>query len=414
MNVSKSIIRIFDLDISRSNLDNFLQVLFLLLAFFLPISVSIAKIILITFLIVFVATGNFKEKISFLKKNYLSIFSILFFFCYILGILWTEDLQWGLIMLRKMADFFLFLPVLLFFSKRYFFDKAIDFFLVSIFLVCLLTLAVHFQIIEKLYKGSLGSPNVTMSHITAGVFYAFSLYIALERILSGKLVKNYSKFFNWTLVFILIYTLLISNSRTGFILLGLVLLITYINFNRGGILLGSIWISLILTIFFTLSYKYIPQFHDRTDALISNIGDYRSGKNYDTSVGQRLTWTLNSLEIIKDNFWFGVGTGDFNKEHDKIFQNLQFKVQNTVNPHNMYILVATQLGIFGLIALLSIFIHQIKFSLQETNKSMKRLGLFLPIMFIVINFGDSYLLGHFTTTLFIFFSSFLYKDFEKY
>ena len=39
--------------------------------------------------------------------------------------------------------------------------------------------------------------------------------------------------------------------------------------------------------------------------------------------------------------------------------------------------------------------------------------IFYPILFLMIMFSDSYLLGHFTTLLFIFFSSFLYKNFEK-
>ena len=43
----------------------------------------------------------------------------------------------------------------------------------------------------------------------------------------------------------------------------------------------------------------------------------------------------------------------------------------------------------------------------------KDLGITLPLVFLVIMWSDSYLLGHFTTLLFVFFSSFLYKDFEK-
>jgi O-antigen ligase len=44
---------------------------------------------------------------------------------------------------------------------------------------------------------------------------------------------------------------------------------------------------------------------------------------------------------------------------------------------------------------------------------MKDLGIALPLMFLVIMWSDSYILGHFTTLIFVFFSSFLYKDFEE-
>jgi len=36
----------------------------------------------------------------------------------------------------------------------------------------------------------------------------------------------------------------------------------------------------------------------------------------------------------------------------------------------------------------------------------------LPLLFLVIMWSDAYLLGHYTTTLFIFMSSFLYKTYE--
>jgi len=79
----------------------------------------------------------------------------------------------------------------------------------------------------------------------------------------------------------------------------------------------------------------------------------------------------------------------------------------------MYILVAVQLGLFGLLGMLLIFYQQIKFSLSAKIKINRDLGFVLPLLFLVIMFSDSYLLGHYTTILFVFFSSFLYKDFEK-
>jgi O-antigen ligase len=62
-----------------------------------------------------------------------------------------------------------------------------------------------------------------------------------------------------------------------------------------------------------------------------------------------------------------------------------------------------------------IFYTQIKFAFKNTSSRFYRdVGIALPLLFIVINFSDSYLLGHYTTLLFVFFSAFLYKDFEKY
>ena len=83
------------------------------------------------------------------------------------------------------------------------------------------------------------------------------------------------------------------------------------------------------------------------------------------------------------------------------------------NPHNMYILVLMQLGLVGLFSLLSIFYYQIQYSYNSSSKFIRDVGITLPILFLVLMWSDSYLLGHFTTLMYIFFSAFLYKDFEK-
>ena len=79
----------------------------------------------------------------------------------------------------------------------------------------------------------------------------------------------------------------------------------------------------------------------------------------------------------------------------------------------MYILVLTQLGLIGLISFLLIFYYQIKLSFFSKNKFIRDVGVTLPLLFLLIMWSDSYLLGHYTSLLYIFFSSFLYKDFEK-
>ena len=79
----------------------------------------------------------------------------------------------------------------------------------------------------------------------------------------------------------------------------------------------------------------------------------------------------------------------------------------------MYTLVLVQLGLLGLISLLSIFYYQIKLSFSSSNKFIRDTALTLPLLFLVIMFSDSYLLGHYTTLMYVFFSSFLYQDFEK-
>ena len=148
---------------------------------------------------------------------------------------------------------------------------------------------------------------------------------------------------------------------------------------------------------------------------INEIINYSSGEvTSGHSVGLRINFLINSFEVFKDNPIIGVGTGDFPIEYKKINQINSPDTSATTNPHNMYSLIAVQLGLIGLASLLSIFYYQLKFSLNSSNKFFHNVGITLPLMFLVMMWSDSYLLGHYTTLMFVFFSSFLYKDFDKY
>ena len=124
---------------------------------------------------------------------------------------------------------------------------------------------------------------------------------------------------------------------------------------------------------------------------------------------------INSIDIVKENPIFGVGTGDFPSEYQKmnIANNSTTELNNASQPHNMYLLISVQLGLFGLMSIMSIFYYQIRLSFNAQNKFLRDTGITLPCLFLVIMLSDSYLLGHFTTLVFIFFSAFLYKNFEK-
>ena len=80
----------------------------------------------------------------------------------------------------------------------------------------------------------------------------------------------------------------------------------------------------------------------------------------------------------------------------------------------MFIMVNTEFGLLGLFSVVFILYYQGRISREQSNLFFRDVGLALPVLFFIIMWSDSYLLGHFTSLLFVFFSSFLYKDFEKH
>ena len=204
----------------------------------------------------------------------------------------------------------------------------------------------------------------------------------------------------------------ITGGRAGHVMFFVALLILIVQVFSYRRMMGFIVALFMLPLIFLLAYNFSDLFNLRIHEAILNIVNYSEYKN--TSVGQRITYAINTFEIIQHNFWLGVGTGDFPFEYSKVNVLNSSEVSLTTNPHNMYLLIMVQLGLVGLISMLLIFFYQIKVSLYSNNLYSNKIAFVLPVLFLIIMLSDSYLLGHYTTLLFVFFSSFLHKNFEEY
>ena len=396
------------------DLDKAYQYLLIALAFVFPLTVAGGNLIIGIIVLLWIFSGDYQAKFNQIISNKLAVFSILFFSTHVVGLLWTENMEWGLLIVNKMWYFLLLLPILLTITKKEYIRHYISAFILAMTLTELLSYLVWFEVIGSLHKATAGNPTPTMSHISYNPFLTFGVYLIAHEILFNKHLSRLSKYVYAFFVATMSINMFITGGRAGqvmyFVMLG-VLIFQY--YGRGRKVRATIISLIIIPGIFLGAYNSSDIFKHRMNEAVKNISIYNTDGNKNTSVGQRITYTLNSLEIIKNNLFFGVGTGDFPTEYNKVHTKNTPGVNTTVNPHNMYILVAVQLGLFGLLAMLLIFYQQIKFSLSAKIKINRDLGLVLPLLFLVIMFSDSYLLGHYTTLLFVFFSSFLYKDFEN-
>ena len=94
------------------NLNNVYQILLVILAFLMPLTVFGANLIIVFICILWLVSGDYKSKYNQIISNKLMLASIIFFCIHVVGLLWTEDLAWGLHMVHKMWYFLLLLPVL--------------------------------------------------------------------------------------------------------------------------------------------------------------------------------------------------------------------------------------------------------------------------------------------------------------
>ena len=385
----------------------------------MPLTVFGGNLIIVIICLLWLFSGDYQNKYLQITSNKLLLASILFFALHVIGLLWTENLIWGLHIVHKMWYFLLLLPILYTIVSKEYIRFYISAFLLAITFTEIASYLVWFEVIEPFKNASVRNPTPFMSHISYNPILAFAIYLVLHEIFFNKKLSNLLLYFYCFFSITMTINMFITGGRAGqviFFVMLLILIFQVLNTKRVRALIIS---SLVMPLIFITAYYSSSLFNERVNLAINEVVTFQETKGFDsktyshTSVGLRLAMALNSWQIIKKNPIIGVGTGDLPQEYKKINEISFPKLVNVENPHNMYSFVLVNLGFIGLLSMLAIFYYQIKLSFNSSSKLIRDLGITMPLMFLVLMLSDSYLLGHYTTLMFIFFSSFLYKDFEK-
>jgi len=394
------------------NLDKTFQFLLIILAFLMPLTVFGGNLIIVIICILWLFSGNYKSKFDQIINNKLMLASIVFFCLHVIGLLWTEDLAWGLHIVHKMWYFIGLFPILYTIVRKDYISNYISAFLLAISITEVCSYLVWFEIIEPFKNATVINPTPFMSHISYNPILAFAIYLVLHEIFFNKKITNLVFSLYSFFAISMTINMFITGGRAGQIAFFVILSLLIFQILDKQRIKSLITIFIIIPGIFFTAFMTSDLFQQRVNLVITETLNY-SKQDWNNSVGLRINFAINSWEVIKENPIIGVGTGDFPIEYKKINQINTPKLMNANNPHNMYILITVQLGLIGLVSMLLIFYYQFKLSFNSSNKLIRDLGITLPLMFLVMMWSDSYLLGHYTTLLFVFFSSFLYKDFEK-
>ncbi len=132
---------------------------------------------------------------------------------------------------------------------------------------------------------------------------------------------------------------------------------------------------------------------------------------YYNSTTIRLGLFKNSINVFKNNFLFGVGTGDVISEsvNELNHSHLDYLAKHYTGAHNQYLQTAMSLGIFGLVLLILCIIYPLK----EYYKTKYFLGFCFVIIVLINSIGDTILRAS-SLYFFSFFGSYLYVNFKKF
>ena len=397
------------------SLNKIYQILLIILAFLMPLTVFGANLIIVIICLIWLFSGDYKSKYSQIVSSKLLLASIFFFSLHVLGLLWTEDMSWGLHIVHKMWYFLLLFPVLFTIVRKEYIKYYVSAFLLAITITEIASYLVWFELIEPFKNATVKNPTPFMSHISYNPILAFAIYLVLHELFFNKKITNLVFTLYGFFAISMTINMFITGGRAGqvafFVMLSIII---FQIFDRQRIK-SLITIFIVVPGIFFTAYQISDLFQERVDLAIKEIATYEDKKF--SSVGLRINFAINSWHVIKKNPLIGVGTGDFPNEYKKINEinspGMVDGVADATNPHNMYTLILMQLGFLGLFSMLSIFYYQFKLSSNSSDKLIRDTGVTLPLLFLVLMLSDSYLLGHYTTLMYVFFSSFLYKDFEK-
>lgn len=414
----------------KSRLNLIYQYLLMTLAFLMPLTVFGANFIIVLIVLIWLLSGDYKNKFYEISSNKFLLASIFFYLIHILGLIWTSDISWGLKILHKMWYFILLLPILYTIVQRDYIKYYVTLFLLAISFTEIVSYLLWFELIEPfkivripnslslmVMRGGdlqymVNNPTPFMSHVSYNPILTVAIYLVYHEIFLNKKLDKIKFFFYSFFAVTMTFNMFITGGRAGQVMyFGMLAILIFQFFNSDKIKSLFAMLILIPGIFFG-AYHTSDLFKYRVDLVAQNIQEYELNKN--TSVGKRISYAKNSWDLISDSPIIGVGTGDFPSEFKRIsIKNKNYEGTITTNPHNMYSLILVQLGLVGLISFLSIFYFQVKLALVSKNLFIRDMGITLPLLYLLIMFSDSYLLGHFTSLVFIFFSSFLYKNFEE-
>jgi O-antigen ligase len=382
-----------------------------LIAFFIPLSVAVPSLLTAIYLIIWLVLGNFKDDWNSIKENKVVIAVLFFTLIHIIGLLWSSSLEYGLTYTIKKESRLLLIPLFMLFVQKRHIKYYFYAFLLAISIAEISSYAIFFHIIEPFNYASSTDPTPFLGHIIYNPLLSIAIYILMHSILFDKEISQKQKFLYSLFVFTMSVNMFITGGRAGQIMyFAMLFIISFQYFEKQrvkAVLLPLIIIPIIATLFYNLS----PFFQQRVNSAYSNIANFQENRN--TSVGIRVNWAINSIEIIKQNPLIGHGTGSFRGEYKKMNQKNTPEIPATINPHNMYIFELVELGLLGFTALLFIFYSQIKSAFNSKDKLLKHLGVVLPLLFMLMILSESYLLLPSTAFFFAFFSAILYKDYKE-
>ena len=314
--------------------------------FCLPWSTSLMDLFSALVVIFWCLSGRFLSLPRLARHNPVILLAIALFLFFLVGLIYSPaPLQESFAVLMKYRELLLLpMAVSLIMNDNLAVRRSENSFLAGAVFLMLVSYAMAFSLVPTAKYG-----NSLVFHITHSFFMAILSFWSLQRALDSSRYRYF-----WLLIFAAttLNIAFIAPGRTGLISYVILMLLTVMQrLPWKGRMAGCLLFCLLIPAGFFAS----SNISSRVQQAMQDIIHYEPGVAR-TSLGMRLDWWTNSLELIAEKPLIGHGTGSFAVKQQELIKGARTKRSD--NPHNEYLFIGVQLGLAGMALFIALLVSE--------------------------------------------------------
>lgn len=326
--------------------DKIIYFLLPLFCFTIPISTFGTTICLLSLVFLWLVTGDYGQKIKLLWVHPIARVFLLLIITSFISLLYTEadgkEAFNGLkdsLRLGATGIFIYYFTQQTPESFKHLKKRCIQAFVLAMILTMILSYLKYFFHILP-HKQGLTEAAVFKNHIKTSFFMSIAVYF-----MASELRANPKKILLWLAILLMSGNILfLSEGRTGYLIFSILALCYFweIAKIRGVMLMTSLLLIVLL-----VSQQFSLKIAERIAQIPIDLEMFSVKQDVSTSsIGARLNFIAGSRDLICEKPWFGWGIGGFREAYRTTVSDSHLY---TNNPHNEYLRMAVEFGIFGLV-----------------------------------------------------------------
>lgn len=359
------------------------------LGFSVITSTALNGFLMAVLLLAWLASGGWEAKLRRVRENEVAVAALGLMLLAVAGALWSHGIRDDVLLFLNKYTKLLLIPILVTVVEPE--DRRRG--LIAMAAGLVLTLALSYGLALGWLPpgwpltGYADNPAALKNYISHNIFMAYgALLFSVFALQAGSARARWA----WVcLACLAAVNLFMVEGRSGYLVLAAIVVVTLFQIWRWR---GVLAAALLVGIAFAAAFSAAPVFKHRVALAVAEVQQYNLDADTTTSVGMRLGWYRNSIDLIRERPLLGAGTGGFPKAYNDRFG--QVNGLKTRNPHNQYVLTAAELGVVGLGALLLFFYCHARVSARLPDAASRVLARGLLALMLVGCLFNSFLLDH--------------------